>query len=362
MAQQVADVMEQTDKGEQTMETMLDCVRGIAVANGLGKPMPTVREYLDTIPATSGVSAEANRQRAHQVFLKFLGRKADMRLDNITPAVCREFLRWALKRVQPNTATQYRTYIACALKRACVEHHHLPSNPMEMASIGTEMRAMGLENKGTKREPFSVEEMRKLLNDFPRPWCDMVAVSYYLAGLRLSDVCMLRWASVDFKGGVVKLKEVKTRQERTISLLPVLRERLLAICAEQGGEGVEEYVFPNMAKRYQGQYSSRISTDFTNLLKAYGIIGTENDGEVLAGNRHRVNTKSFHSIRHSVVSFARNSAELTADMVRETVGHKSEEVERGYYTAGDASKAKVMAVLADAVNEPTQNDADAGVA
>lgn len=357
LAQQMAEVMEQTDKGEQMLNVMLDCVRSIAVANGLGKPMPTVREYLNAMPATSGANAEKNRRRAHQVFLTFLGRNADIRLDAVTPAVCREFLRWALKRVQPNTVAQYRSYISFALKRAFVEDHHLPSNPMDMAGLGPEMRALGVENKSAGREPFSVEEMRKLLRDFPRPWCDMVAVSYYLAGLRLSDVCMLRWASVDFAGGVVRLREVKTHKERTISLLPVLRERLLAIRAEQGGDGAEEFVFPKMAHNYRSQYSSRISTDFTNLLKAYGIISTEHDGEILPGRRHHVNAKSFHSIRHSVVSFARNSAELTADMVRETVGHVSEEVERGYYTAGDASKAKVMAVLAAIAQEPAQDAA-----
>lgn len=350
VAQQLADVMEQTDKGTQPMEAMLDCVRGIAVANGMGKPMPGVREYLESIPATSGESAESNRQRAHQVFLKFLGSKADMRLDNITPALCREFLRWALERVQPATVTQYRTYIACALKRAVVEHRHLSSNPMEMASVGTEMRAMGIAHRGTKRKPFTVSEMRVLINDFPRPWRDMAAVSYYLAGLRLSDVCMLRWSSVDFQAGLVRLREVKTRQERVITLLPVLRERLMGIREEQG-EARGEYVFPHMAQRYQGKYASRISTDFTGLLKAHGIIGTEKDGETLAGKRHRVNTKSFHSIRHAVVSIARVNPLLTADMVRDTVGHSSEAVERGYFTAGEESKEKVMTVLAEAVQD-----------
>lgn len=159
---------------------------------------------------------------------------------------------------------------------------------------------------------------------------------------------------------MVRLREVKTRHERVISLLPVLRERLLAIRAEQG-EGVEEFVFPNMAQRYQGQYSSRISTDFTGLLKAYGIVDTKEDGEVLEGRRHRVNPKSFHSIRHSVVSFARVNPQLTADMVREAVGHTSEAVERGYFAAGDAAKAKVMEVLNDAV-KPATSDVKGGAA
>ena len=361
MAQQLADVMEQTAKGGQTIDAMLDCVRTIAVANGMGKPMPSIREYLGRVPATSGESAEKNRQRAHKAFLEFLGSRADMRLDTITPALCREFLRWALELVQPSTVSQYRGYIAAALKRAVVEDRHLPNNPMDMANIGTEMRALGIDKAGRKREPFSVEEMQRMLHDFPRPWRDMVAVSYYLAGLRLSDVCMLRWSSVDFETGVVSLREIKTRHERVISLLPVLRALLLTIRAEQGGEGAEEYVFPNMACRYQGQYSSRISTDFTALLKAYGIVDTRDDGEVLEGRRHRVNPKSFHSIRHSVVSFARINPQLTADMVREAVGHTSEAVERGYFAAGDASKAKVMEVLNDAV-KPAERDCKTGVA
>ena len=361
MAQQLADVMEQAAKGEQTMDAMLDCVRSIAVANGMGKPMPSIREYLESIPATSGESAEKNRQRAHRVFLEFLGSRADMRVDIITPALCREFLRWALELVQPSTVSQYRGYIAAALKRAVVEDRHLPSNPMDMANIGTEMRAMGIDKAGRKREPFTVEEMQRMLRDFPRPWRDMVAVSYYLAGLRLSDVCVLRWSSVDFDAGIVRLREIKTRQRRVISLLPVLRELLLTIRAEQGGEGAEEYVFPNMACRYQGQYSSRISTDFTGLLKAYGIISSEHDGEVLAGRRHRVNPKSFHSVRHSVVSFARINPQLTADMVRDAVGHRSEAVERGYFAADDAAKAKVMDALVDAV-KPAVRDCKTGVA
>ena len=336
------------------MDAMLDCVRSIAAANGMGKPMPSIREYLGSIPATSGASAEKNRQRAHNAFLEFLDSRADMRVDTITPALCRKFLRWALELVQPSTVSQYRGYIAAALKRAVVEDRHLPSNPMDMANIGTEMRAMGIDKAGSKREPFTVEEMQRMLRDFPRPWRDMVAVSYYLAGLRLSDVCMLRWSSVDFDAGVVSLREIKTRHERVISLLPVLRELLLTIRAEQGGEGAEEYVFPHMACRY-GQYSSRISTDFTALLKAYGIVDTRDDGEVLEGRRHRVNSKSFHSIRHSVVSFARVNPQLTADMVRDAVGHTSEAVERGYFAAGDAAKAKVMEVLVDAV-KPAERD------
>lgn len=42
----------------------------------------------------------------------------------------------------------------------------------------------------------------------------MVAVSWYTGGLRLSDVCLMRWASIDWAGGYISLVEKKTRKER----------------------------------------------------------------------------------------------------------------------------------------------------
>ena len=49
------------------------------------------------------------------------------------------------------------------------------------------------------------------------------------------------------------------------------------------------------------------------------------------GRRKRVSAKSFPSIRHTVVSMTRLDASFTPDMVRDAVGHSSEQVERGYF-------------------------------
>ena len=73
-----------------------------------------------------------------------------------------------------------------------------------------------------------------------------------------------------------------------------------------------------------------------------------------------VSPKSFHNVWHSVVSFARINPQLTADMVRDAVGHRSEAVERGYFAADDAAKAKVMDALVDAV-KPAERDCKTGV-
>ena len=76
---------------------------------------------------------------------------------------------------------------------------------------------------------------------------------------------------------------------------------------------------------------------------------------------HSQHPANPHGRRHSVVSFARVNPQLTADMVREAVGHTSEAVERGYFAAGDAAKAKVMEVLVETV-KPAVRDCKTGVA
>ena len=88
---------------------------------------------------------------------------------------------------------------------------------------------------------------------------------------------------------------------------------------------------------------------FTALLRAHGIIPAVQD-EPKEGRRHRVSQKSFHSIRHTVVSCLRADATFTADMVRDAVGHDSEKVERGYFTATMEQRARVGDALADKLN------------
>lgn len=346
LAQQMAHILQQASLGETPLEVLEAALRSVAVANGLARPIPTIGEYLDTVVATAGHSNENNRRRAFTMFRRFLGERVHLPLNRITVELCREWVRWELSRVRPSTVGLYKGYITAALKKAYIADRYLDRNPMDVVSVAAEAKAMGVENDHTPRQAFTPEEMRTLLYSFPAPWCDMAAASYFLAGLRLSDVCLLRWESVDFEHGVVKLREKKTRNYRTLTLQGELRERLLAIRSTQ--QEREEFVFPAMARRYLYGSASTISTDFTALLRAHGMVDSPK-GEQQTGNRHHCSPKSFHSIRHSAVSIARTDPTLSADVVRETVGHASEEVERGYYHAPLEAQRRVLNTLAAAV-------------
>jgi len=344
-ARQVAEAMERAAKGLEPLEKSLDAVRAAAASSGLGAMVPSVRAYLETVPRTASPQSERNRQRAFKLFLEFLGAEAERRLDLVQGEKCRQFVRWALGRVSRGTVENYKKNLSAAFKRAVEVDGYMGRNPFAAVNMGGEAKAVGLGEDKTKRVPFTPQEIRFMISSFPEPWRSMVAVSLYLGGIRLSDVCLLRWASVDWEEEVVRFVEKKTEHLRVQPLISELRAVLERWRVRTGGD---EYVFPDMARRYHASHGS-VSTEFTALLRAHGMIGAKPD-KPLKGRRRAIAEKSFHSLRHSSVSVMRQDPALTADVVRDTVGHDSEEVERGYFTGSMDNRRKALEVLAAAVD------------
>lgn len=351
MAQQAADSMEQLSAEATPLNKALDAVRAVAEVQGVASSVPTVREYLATIRGRKQDRSQQNRARAHAVFEAFLGDDVDKRIDLITPQRCREFVRWAAqtKGVSMSTIKLFRSIISAAFNEAVDVDDILVKNPMHRVNVRDEFVAVMGRDKAVpmKRLPFTVEEIHTLMEKAPAPWCDMVAVSWYCMGLRLSDVCQLKWDAVNFDKGTIHIEaETKTSRPRDIAICDALRQRLESIKSGQAAD--EPYVFPAMAAQYEVNKSATISTRFTSILRAMGLIG-DPMAEKKEGARHRMSDKSFHSIRHAVVSVLRSNPAFTPDMVRDAVGHSSEAVEQGYYTATMAQRAQLSNALMQAV-------------
>lgn len=347
-AQQVADSMERLAKGQTTYATAADALRSVAQASGMGGKMPTVREYLTDFQGQAGAKTESNRRRAFKAFLEWMDKRADMRLDMLTKADMLAYLRHALTLVSAGTVGLFRTNLAAAFNKA-VDDELLVRSPMpvnlNLAKLAREVNPE-LGRDKIKRLPFTVEELRILVTQFPAPWRDMSLVAVMTGGQRLGDVCSLRWDFIDFASDCLSFTTGKTDKDMDIPLHPTLRERLLTIRAEQGGQ--EEYVFPHMAQRYMRGDAS-ISTEFTSLLKAWGIVKVDTEKAALKGKRKNVSPKSFHSFRHSVVSVLRSDKRITQDLSRAIVGHDSEEIERAYYTASQVDKMRGLDVIAQTI-------------
>ena len=353
LAQAQADEMEMIYRKKTIVQNANKIFRAIAEENGLSKPLPTIKEYLTTYPALAKPNTEKQRQHAFREFLTWLGKDAELSIADIKSEHIRKHLLHLLQRYRTGTVVRRREFLAAAFNRAVKVDEYLYHSPMRDVQLRQLMNSKDIQDDSESREPFTEEEMRKILNDFPQPYRDLAAASFYLGGLRLGDTCLLRWKDVNFDRDVVFVRERKTGKARHIYLIAPLRERLLARKAQQ--EEGEEFVFPETARKYQ--YSrGTVSTDFTNLLKAFGIATRREDTTALKGGRRQIAIKCFHSIRHTVVSWACSASFLAANVVRETVGHSTDKMLQQYYTAADKAKRKVLETLARIVSDDTDTD------
>ena len=269
LAQNTADAMEATAKGNMAVSSAVDSIRKAAETLGMASTMPTVKEYLLNYEPSGREHNKRNCKRAISIFLDVIGVDA-----------------------------------------------------FKLIPEGAQ--------RATERVPFTMDEMRTIVNKFPYPWSQLALTSYLTGGQRLGDIATLKWSSVDFEKKVIQIRTSKTGKHITSPLVPML-EIVLKSLYKEG----EEYVFPGVAQLHT-RSRGKLSVEFTGLLKAHGIL--EVSAAATTGDRRPVSPKSFHSIRHTVVSQMRCNPAITSDLSREIVGHDSEAVERGYFTAPSQAK------------------------
>lgn len=341
LAQATANAMEAAALGSVTLSRALDAVRLVADTLGMNNSMPTVYDYLANYKPAGGVKNASNHKRAISLFLDFIADKQALKLDRLTPAICREFCEDRLKKVSFATVDHNVSLIKAALNTA-VKDGIIDRNPFSSFSLSS--LATPSQRAAVKRLPFSPEEMHTIITKFPYPWNHLALTSFLTGGQRLGDVCCLKWSAIDLKNGSITFNTNKTGKCIHVPILPPLRTLL-----ERRYTTDEEYVFPDVAQRYNRSQGS-LSVEFTALLKSHGFINTQ-PAAAQEGNRRPVSPKSFHSIRHTVVTLMRSSNKFSADVTRDLVGHDSEEIERQYFTASLDTKKQGLAYLFDTITK-----------
>lgn len=267
-------------------------------------------------------------------FLQFLAARRITRMESITPSNVTEYLQTLTARLSPGTVKNYHVIIGSVF-RAAVNDAIITRNPAALAKLPAATVAPA------ERKAFTMEELHYLISAMPHPWPSVIKLTYLAGGLRLGDVCMLRWDAVDMDAAQIVITPRKTRKtgkRLLIPITPALRSVLLDL--PRAGE----YVFPELAADFQ---RSRVipSAFFISWVKKLGLdqtikIGTRNFSQL-----------SFHSIRHTVVTHLRAAGVVAPDVVRSIVGHTSEQVERGYFHAPAAARMEGYSFLADSLEK-----------
>ena len=203
------------------------------------------------------------------------------------------------------------------------------------------------------RRELTMDELRRLLEAAKKAgdeWHKLFLIGIY-TGLRLGDCCRLDWSQVNIAAGVIQIVPRKTRRHHqrmvTIPIHPALGGALREREVKVKGEG-EQWncstalsgpVLPEIAEIY-GRAHWRVSHGLTCIFKAANIETSVR----LEGRRHRTPEATFHSLRHTFVTFAANAG-VPLHIVQSIVGHVSTAMTRHYYHENLAALKSAVAAI-----------------
>jgi len=125
----------------------------------------------------------------------------------------------------------------------------LPLGTQNPFAAGIAGRGNDAAGETIHRRPLTAEELERLFEAArPDPMLYALTVGAALTGLRIGDVCLLRWQSVDLRGGFVTVRTSKTGAVVEIPIFQPLREVLETALADRAES---PYVWPDAARMYK---------------------------------------------------------------------------------------------------------------
>lgn len=169
-------------------------------------------------------------------------------------------------------------------------------------------------------------------------WRKLFLIGIY-TGMRLGDCCRLSWTSINLPSGIIQLVPQKTKRHHgrivTIPIHPALRAAL-----EETPEGDRD---GNVLKALAEYYTTtrwKVGHELSRIFNDAGIVTSVH----IEGRRTRTPEATFHSLRHTFVSFAANAG-VPLHVVQSIVGHESTAMTRHYYHENLAALQSAVAAI-----------------
>ena len=273
-------------------------------------------------------------------------RNLGVTLGDLKAVHIQAFYQEQLERVKPNTVIHYHAVIHRALKYA-VKTDLIDVNPADKVDRPKKNEFTG--------NFYSKDEMNALFDAVRGSKIEVAVMLTAFYGLRRSEVVGLKWAAVDFEQNTIEIchtvttvrldgKELlvesngtKTKSsKRTLPLVPVFRERLLALQEEQKENR------KLCGRCYNKKYADYICVDaMGNLLKPDYL---SNSFQIILQNYHLRRIR-FHDLRHSCASLLLANG-VPMKMIQEWLGHSDFSTTANIYShldyASKVSSAEAM--------------------
>ena len=262
-------------------------------------------------------------------------------LAGITSDMIAEYLACARAEVCASTYNS-RVCILREIFRTLAQKAGLEEDPWE----GVRLRP---DDSHSRRE-LTMGELRRLLAAARDEWRTLFLIGIY-TGLRLGDCCRLDWSQISLAQGVIQVVPRKTRRHHqrlvTIPIHPALGRALLeqtvvdesCSCRPDCNLNRSGPVLPTIAEMY-ARSRWQVSQQLSRIFRQANIQTSVR----LEGRRHLTPEATFHSLRHTFVSFAANAG-VPLHVVQSIVGHESTAMTRHYYHENLAALKSAVAAI-----------------
>ena len=293
----------------------------------------TVRSWLDSWLAGRTDASKATvveYRRIIDLFLKFLGARADRSLTALQPKQIEDFKQHLAGRVAPSTVNKSIKVLKASFNNA-VAKRQLEFSPAEHVE--------NIEVEESNRRPFTGKELKELLKAADADWRTMILTAFY-TGLRLRDCANLTWQNVDLHTVSLNVLTEKTGRRQ---ILP-LAEPLARHFGEIAGDDPAAPLCPKLF----GKNAARLSAEFYAVMVNAGLVKERSHESTGKGRDAKRDTSriSFHSLRYNTTSALKSSG-VSDSVAMDIVGHETASVSRNYTKIDDSAKRAAINKLPD---------------
>jgi integrase len=322
-----------------------------ASITGEGLPVQTLRGFVERWletkePETAPATITFYRNMWTKV-ARFFGPRADEDMAEIERQDIVDFRNHEAKTLAPKSVNHGLKWMRMVFRAARLDGV-IADDPTEkvgpVSMRGVEVRS---------RRPLTLPEIRAVLAVADDEWRSLIKFGLF-TGQRLADLAVLTWANLDLQGAELRLVQRKTGKR---VMLPLAGPLLAHVESLPVSDDPSMPIHPRAyAMIERTGRAAGLSAQFADLLAQAGLrkkqrhTRTHGKGSGIGNSAAGI---SFHSLRHSAVSFLKEAG-VPESVVMEWVGHDSVEISRHYTRSGKDAMVRAAESFPDLVKGPEE--------